>query len=216
MTETDTSLFEQWAPSKETLVAFSDGIFTIAITLLVLEISLPDIPSAEIDALFLESMVAILPKMFGFILSFFIVAVYWLSYHRIFRFIREADRVLLGWNILFLLFIVLMPFPTYLLGLYGDHRSVVMFYAGVVAVTSAILALLWRHASTDHLLVDRDLPDDAIRFLWMRSLVPVGVFSLSFLVAIASPFLAMVIWVLNFFLVLGVTRFYRSTQGKKR
>jgi TMEM175 potassium channel family protein len=196
-------------------MAFSDGIFTIAITLLVLEIRLPEIPSAEIDALFLPSIAAIMPKMLGFILSFFIIAMYWLSYHRIFRFIRKTDGELAGWNILFLFFIVLMPFPTYLLGLYGDHLSVVMFYAVIVAATSAILALMWRHASTGHLLIDPVLDSDVIRFVWRRSLIPVGVFLLSMVVAIVSPFFAMVMWVLNFFIILGITRFYRSHPPKE-
>ena len=197
-------------------MAFSDGIFTIAITLLVLEIRLPEIPSAEIDALFLPSIAAIMPKMLGFILSFFIIAMYWLSYHRIFRFIRETDRTLVGQNILFLFFIVLMPFPTYLLGLYGDHRAIVMFYAANVAVVSAVLALMWRHASTNRRLIDPDLDQGVIRFLWIRSLVPVGIFSLSLLVALASPFLAMLMWVLNFFVILGITRSCRPVLLKKR
>ena len=162
------------------------------------------------------SIAAIAPRMLGFTLSFFIITVYWLSYHRMIRFIRVTDRVLVGENILFLFFLVLMPFPTYLIGLYGDHRPIVMFYAGIVAVTSAILALMWRHASTDHLLVDPDLDDGVIRFLWMRSLIPVGVFLLSIGIAIWSPFLAMVAWVLNFFVLLGISRLSRPALLKKQ
>jgi len=216
MTEAGGSLFEAWVPGKEILRAFSDGIFTIAITLLVLEVSLPEIPSSEIDARFLESMAAIMPKMLGFILSFFIIAMYWLSYHRIFRFIREPDRVLVGENILFLFFIVLMPFPTSLLGLYGNHQPVAIFYAANIAVTSAILALMWRHASKDHLLVDPSLDDAVIRFLWLRSLIPVGIFSLSVAVAIFSPVLAMVAWVLNFLVVAGFSHLYLPFTRKNR
>ena len=215
MTGGDKSLFDPWVPSRETVMAFSDGIFTIAITLLVLEIRLPDIPSADIDALFMQSMAAIWPKILGFTLSFFIIATYWLSYHRMFRFIRETDRILVGQNILFLFLIVLMPFPTYLIGLYGAHRAIVMFYAANVAVTSAILALIWRHAATNHRLVDPDLGGGVIRFLWLRSLIPVGIFSASIIIAIVSPSLAMVAWVLNFFAIYGVTRYYRPAHPAK-
>jgi len=215
MAEAGESPPETWVPGKETLRAFSDGIFTIAITLLVLEVRLPDIASAEIDARFLESLAAIAPKILGFTLSFFIIAMYWLSYHRIFRFIREPDRVLVGENILFLFFIVLMPFPTYLIGLYGAHQPVVMFYAANVAVTSAILALMWRHASNGHLLVDPGLDGSVIRFLWVRSLIPAGMFLMSIVVATFSPVIAMAVWVLNFVAVLGVTRFYSSRPAKK-
>jgi len=187
--------------SRETLVAFSDGIFTIAITLLILEIRLPEIPSSEIDARFVESMVAIMPKVLGFILSFFIIAMYWLSYHRIFHFIQKTDRLLMLQNILFLFFIVLMPFSTYLIGLYGAHETVVIFYAANITVTSAILYAMWWHASGDHLLVDPDLDDDVIRYLRKRGLIPIIVFLCSMGVAIFSPLLAMILWVTNFFLI---------------
>jgi uncharacterized membrane protein len=187
--------------SKETLVAFSDGIFTIAITLLILEIRLPEIPSSEIDARFVENMVTIFPKILGFALSFFIIAMYWLSYHRIFHFIRRTDRPLMLQNILFLFFVVLMPFSTYLIGLYGAHETVVVFYAANITVTSAILYSMWRHASGDRLLVDPDLDDEVIRYLRRRSLIPVMVFLVSVGVAIFSPLLAMILWIANFFLV---------------
>ncbi|MGA2934311.1 MAG: TMEM175 family protein [Methanomicrobiales archaeon] len=195
------SFLEPLGLDKERLMSFSDGIFTIAITLLILEIRLPEIPSAEIDARFLESMVAISPKILGLILSFFIIAMYWLSYHRIFHFIREIDRILVQWNTLFLFCIVFMPFPTYLLGLYGDHYTIVIFYAANIAVSSAILSRMWIHASKGHHLIDPDLDDDFIRYLSIRSLIPVAVFALSIFIAIFSPLLAMLAWVLNFFVV---------------
>lgn len=195
---------------KEKLMSFSDGIFTIAITLLILEIRLPEIPSVEIDARFLESMVAISPKILGFLLSFFIIAMYWLSYHRIFHFIREIDRTLVQLNTLFLFCIVFMPFPTYLLGLYGDHRTIVLFYAANVAVSSAILSRMWTHASKDHHLIDPDLGGDIIRYLSIRSLIPVAIFALSIFIAIFSPLLAMLAWILNFFVLYVIySRFYR-------
>jgi uncharacterized membrane protein len=97
--------------NKETLIGFNDGIFTIAITLLILEIWLPEISSAEIDSRFLESMLDISPKMLAFVLSFFIIAMYWISYHRIFHFIQTTDRTLVVENILFLFFIVFYALP---------------------------------------------------------------------------------------------------------
>jgi uncharacterized membrane protein len=191
---------------RETLITFSDGIFTIAITLLILEIRLPDIASLDIDARFLESLMAISPKILGFILSFFIIAMYWLSYHRIFYFIRKSDRVLMFDNILFLFFIVFLSFPTYLIGLYGSHRAIVIFYAATIFITSAFLALIWRHASRNHLLIDPDLDETAIRYLWTRSLVPVVIFLLSIGVAIFSPLVAMLLWGLNFVVIAWMER----------
>jgi uncharacterized membrane protein len=196
-----------------TLVTFSDGIFTIAITLLILEIRLPDIASIDIDARFLESLMTISPKILGFILSFFIIAMYWLSYHRIFYFIRKSDRVLMFDNILFLFFIVFLSFPTYLIGLYGSHQTIVLFYAATIFVTSALLALIWRHASMNHLLVDPDLDVTAIRYLWTRSLIPVVIFLLSIGVAIFNPLMAMVLWGLNFVVIALMERRLPYSSG---
>jgi len=137
----------------------------------------------------------------GFTLSFLIIAMYWLSYHRIFHFIRKIDRTLVLQNILFLFFIVLMPFSNYLIGLYGAHATVTIFYAANVTVTSAILYSMWRHASGDRLLVDPDLDEEVIRYIRMRSLIPVLVFLVSMGVAVFSPVLAMILWVANFFIV---------------
>jgi uncharacterized membrane protein len=188
--------------SREGLIAFSDGIFAIAITLLIIEIQFPEIPSSEIDARFVETIFTILPRMLGFILSFFIIAMYWLSYHRIFHFIRKTDRPLMFQNILYLFFIVLMPFTTSLIGLYGAHVSVAVFYAANITVTSAILYAMWRHASKDHRLVDPDLGDDVIEYLRNRSLIPVVVFLCSIGVAVLSPLLAMIMWATNFLLII--------------
>jgi uncharacterized membrane protein len=99
-----------------------------------------------------------------------------------------------------------MPFPTYLLGLYGDYQTIVIFYASIAVITSAILFLLWRHASENHLLIDSNLDADMIRFLMRRSLIPVIIFLASIGIAIFSPLLAMITWVLNFFVVYGYTR----------
>ena len=189
--------------NKETLMAFNDGVFAIAITLLVLEIRFPEISSTEIDTRFLESIIAISPLILGFILSFFIIAMYWLSYHRIFHYIQKIDRKLVLGNILFLFFIAFISFPTHLLGLYGDHQTIVIFYASNVVVTSAILSLMWNHASVNHLLIDPDLDEKIIHYIRRRSLIPVVIFLLSMGIAIFNPLLAMLMWGVNFLLLFG-------------
>jgi uncharacterized membrane protein len=116
-------------------------------------------------------------------------------------------------NILFLFFIVLMPFSTYLIGLYGPHETVVIFYAANITVTSTILYAMWRHASGDHLLVEPDLDVDVIRYLQRRGLIPVIVFFCSMGVAVFSPLLAMIMWVANFILIAFQERKVLNPKG---
>jgi uncharacterized membrane protein len=187
-------IFDPIGLDKAALTAFNDGIFAIAITLLVLELRIPDIPSVQIDALFLPGLINIFPKILGFILSFFIITHYWLSFHRILSFIKDIDRTLVRLDILFLFFIVLMPFPTYLLGIYGNHVSVVVFYSIILAISSFILFLLWNYASANDRLIEQDLSENFIDYLSLRNLIPIVTFVVSIFIALLNPLLAMMSW----------------------
>jgi uncharacterized membrane protein len=188
-------LFDRLSVNKERIMILNDGIFAIAITLLVLNLSIPEVSSGEIDLLLLPSLGMIYPKIIGFVLSFFIITSYWLSYHRIFSFIGEIDLRLITLNIFFLFFIAFMPFPTYLLGLYGAHVSVVIFYAIVTAISSFLLYLMWIHAVNTEGLLNQDLDAAFIEYLTVRNLAPAGVFVVSILVALYVPLVAMFMWV---------------------
>jgi uncharacterized membrane protein len=95
----------------ERLILFTDAVFAIAITLLVIEIRVPELHHAtEADAV--QGLLQLVPKFIGFFISFFVIAIYWVAHHRIFRFVRRLDNRLIWTNLFFLLGIVLMPFTT--------------------------------------------------------------------------------------------------------
>jgi uncharacterized membrane protein len=95
----------------ERLILFTDAVFAIAITLLVIEIRVPELHHAtEADAV--QGLLRLIPKFIGFFISFFVIAVYWVAHHRIFRFVRRLNNGLIWINLFFLLGIVLMPFTT--------------------------------------------------------------------------------------------------------
>lgn len=95
----------------ERFILFTDAVFAIAITLLVIEIKVPELePRSEAAAL--QGLAQQTARFIGFFLSFFIIAVYWMAHHRIFRFVTHTTTKLLWLNMLFLLSIVLMPFTT--------------------------------------------------------------------------------------------------------
>lgn len=95
----------------ERLILFTDAVFAIAITLLVIEIRVPELHHAtEADAV--QGLLRLIPKFIGFFISFFVIAVYWVAHHRIFRFVRRLNTGLIWINLFFLLGIVLMPFTT--------------------------------------------------------------------------------------------------------
>jgi uncharacterized membrane protein len=95
----------------ERLILFTDAVFAIAITLLVIEIRVPELHHAtEADAV--QGLLRLIPKFIGFFISFFVIAVYWVAHHRIFRFVHRLNNGLIWINLFFLLGIVLMPFTT--------------------------------------------------------------------------------------------------------
>jgi len=100
--------------SKQRLEAFSDGVFAIVITLLILDIRIPVVPPSVLGA----ALVNILPQLLTYILSFFIVGLYWHLHHQVAAEIKLIDGAFIWLNLLWLLFVSMLPFPTALLGRY--------------------------------------------------------------------------------------------------
>jgi TMEM175 potassium channel family protein len=153
----------------ERLVYFSDAVFAIAITLLALEIRLPEMQDPTPREL-AGALVGLLPRFYGFAISFWIIAVYWLAHHRIFRYIRADNRRLQVINLLFLMWIVLMPFSASLLGWYGSYQLAEILYFSHMILTSLSMALLWRYATGGRKLVDPDLDRIVVRYNFARIL----------------------------------------------
>jgi uncharacterized membrane protein len=128
----------------ERVILFTDAVFAIAMTLLVIEIKVPELHHPrEIDVL--NVLLRLIPKFVGFFLSFFIIAIYWTAHHRIFRFVRRLDNKLLWLNLVFLLSIILMPFTTAYQSEYGLLRIPWIVYSVNVAFTGLMQVLLQRH-----------------------------------------------------------------------
>ena len=127
----------------ERVVAFSDGIFAVAITLLVLSISVPDLGSRQTDSNLQTQLFDSIPSVFGFALSFAVVGIFWVSHHRLFETVRESDRLTLYVNLLFLMTICFIPFPTGVIAHYGQLTTAVVFYAATMAFSGFMLAILW-------------------------------------------------------------------------
>ena len=109
---------------KNRLESFSDGVFAIVITLLVLELKLPDVAYGALH----QSLAGLLPSIGAYVLSFLLVGMYWVFHHYAFTLLESVDGVLLWLNILFLLFISFMPFPTMMLGRYPFQTLPVVIY----------------------------------------------------------------------------------------
>jgi uncharacterized membrane protein len=111
---------------------------------LILDIRVPHIPENMVSSQLPSALLSLWPKYLGYILSFVGISAYWLIHPSIFRPIRSYDRILLYLNFLFLMVVAFVPFPTSLLGEYGDHQLPVAIYAATLAVGRLLLpAIHW-------------------------------------------------------------------------
>lgn len=176
------------------LINLSDGVFAIAITLLVLDIRVPAIPEDLVATELPGELLALWPKYLGYLLSFFGIGMFWNIHHSIFRSIRVYDRGLIWLNLLFLMFVAFLPFPTSLLGEYGDHQLPVAVYAGTLAISRLLLTAIYWYAAGGNRLVDEAQDPATVRFFLIRGLTIPLIFLLSIGVSFFSVSVAIFSW----------------------
>lgn len=180
----------------ERLVFFSDAVFAIAITLLALDIRLP-VDAAELsNQQLFDSLLGIWPKYLSFIISFLVIGNFWIAHHRRFRLITRYDTRLLLLNLLMLMCIAFIPFPTSILSENGD-RTATIFYALSIATTGLISAELWWYASQKNRLIEDNFNAAVARSHLFSILTIPAVFLLSVGLAYINPDLAKFSWILT-------------------
>jgi len=171
------------------LVAFSDGVFAIAITLLVLSITVPTVSEKHLG----RALRHLGPEFFSYALSFLVVGMYWMAHHRTFRSLVKVDRILLWINLAVLGFVALLPFPTELLGKYGDTTLATVIYAGSIVAVGSVSVLLWWYMN--HAQLTSPMTAEFVRLNTWRGAIPPAVFALSIPIAFADAGLAKVFWI---------------------
>jgi uncharacterized membrane protein len=173
-------------------LALSDGIFAIAMTLLAFQIQPPDLHGSQIHHL-ASALGALGSSYFVYVLSFAVIGSLWLAHHRIFRHVRRADEVLMSLNVLFLMAIAAMPFPSAVMGRYGSERTAVVLYASSMIVAGSLLGALLLVARRRGLLTPETSREGVVAGLW-NSASTVAVFTLSIPVALVAPTVAPYTW----------------------
>ncbi len=179
----------------ERLVFFSDAVFAIAITLLVLNIQLPGNIAGLSDRDLLASLLAIGPRYFAYVISFLVIGVFWMGHHHRFGSIRRYNRRLIFLNLLLLMAVAFIPFPTGVIAENGN-RTGTIFYALSVALAGLLTAAGWEYASRARLVDPRITARERISET-LRILVVPGVFLVSIGLAFINPDLAKYAWILT-------------------
>lgn len=164
------------------VVALSDGVFAIAMTLLVVGITVPTLSDAgSVDEL-ARALNDDSEAYISFFISFAVIGRYWIANHRFSALLGALDTRFIALNLVFLAFIAFLPFPTDLLGTYFDNPLSVAFYAVAVGIVSGLEFVLLRQAHRARLL-ERPLPEEVYRWGRFASLGPLIFFGASIPVA---------------------------------
>ena len=199
----------------ERIILFSDAVFAIAIMLLVIEIKVPSLHGGETtEAALLHAIFLLIPKLVGFLVSFFLIGLYWTRHHLLFGYLSDFSARLIWLNLLFLLSIVLMPFSTGIFGEYSTPQTLhlkapLIIYVLNICFTGVMLYLLWDYVGKpENGVAVASLDPEEVRAAKRRaviiSLAFAAVIPASFINALAARYIPVLLPV-----VLRLTRFRR-------
>jgi uncharacterized membrane protein len=191
---------------------FSDAVFAIAMTLLVIDITVPRLD----DPTDLELWRAILgewERFFAYVLSFLVIGLNWMSHHRRFRLIPRYDSGLIRINLLLLLLVAFVPFPTSLISEYGSLVPAVVSYALTVAAIGLVQMWMWSYAFS-HKLTSDEVTPELFRYVQRGQLTAPIVFLLSVPIAfLVGGYWPLYFWFLNWPLGILVGRWRAKAAG---
>lgn len=172
-------------PSTQRIELFSDAVFAILITLLILEVKVPFLADESFPTA-VGGLLRTLPHLFAFAFSFFAIAVFWVNHHHFFHVLGKADWILLWHNIHLLFWLTLVPFSTAFLGEYPDIPLVVSLYALNMMLAALAFAGMARHSFFHGRYTQKDLPEaERLRFV-RRTLSGAGSYALAAVLAFGS------------------------------
>ena len=186
------------------LIFFSDAVFAIAITLLILDIRLPAGSELLDDTGLFRRLLSIWPQYMAYVISFVVIGLFWTGHHRKFRLIQRYDNRLLLLNLFVLMLVAFIPFPTSVLSESGS-RTATIFYALTIIMAGLVMMALWFYASINYRLIDPAILKSQLRREIFGPVSVIGVFVLSIGLAFFDVNLARLSWLL----VAIAQRFYQ-------
>lgn len=177
---------EHWISSSR-IQALADGVFAFAMTLLVLNLILPDPidlpPEAQLNQLLVEQSRA----FFNYMLSFILLAIFWTVHTQQFHVIKATNSTHTWINLAILMFVVLIPFSTSVMADYPNDSIANALFATNLFIVGSAYFMNWAYATSKHRLIDKDIDEGAIEIAKRRSIVTPAVSLVAILVAFVAP-----------------------------
>jgi len=203
--------------NKSRIESLSDGVFAIVMTLLIVEIKVPELDHGVSNAEIWHSLFDLTPLFLSYLLSFAVITTYWVSHNFLITFMAKTiDRTLIYLNMLFLLAVGLIPFSANLLGFYTENRLAVVWYGIHIFIIACILYLIRFYIiSNPNIEVDELSPQNQ-RYAKIRVWVPIIMSFFGVLIAFINPNLSLIFYIfpLVISLIPGSVAFLDGKIGK--
>ncbi|MBC7623157.1 MAG: DUF1211 domain-containing protein [Aeromicrobium sp.] len=157
------------AMSKHRIDALADGIFAVAMTLLVIELKIPESAHIKDNAGLLSAFGHLFPKFVSWVISFFVLALFWFGHHRVFHYVKHVDGRLIALNLLFLAFVSLMPFASALSGEYVMLMASQVFYSANMIMVALFALLISRYVHLHPALCNQPMSTGVYRAARFRT-----------------------------------------------
>src|SRR5918912_456587 len=163
------------------ITSFADAIFAFSITFMAVSIHIPNLAQNLTQAQVIHKLSESIPEFEIYVISFFVIGVYWISYHQMFNHIVNSDGTVTWLTLVFLFFITLIPLATNLEIGFG-YQILFVLFALVLTIAGALLTVTWLHV-TKNKMIDKDLTQREIHSILLAAIIPTIVYFLSILVS---------------------------------
>jgi uncharacterized membrane protein len=171
------------------LEAFSDGVFAIAITLLILEVKIPAHEEVLKAGGLFNFLKSIWPNFFAYVFSFVVIGIYWANHHYFISMFKKTDHIFNMLTVLFLMCIAFLPYPTALLGDFisneGERSQVISFYALGIWLPAIFWIITWQYGRKN--LIDKNIAPEFLAKLNKLFILSNFLYALAFLISFISP-----------------------------
>ncbi|HMS66102.1 MAG TPA: TMEM175 family protein [Ignavibacteria bacterium] len=186
---------KEFTPGTSRIEAFSDGVFAIVVTLLVLELRVPHLPENFTSQDVITELIHLTPKFVSFAMSFLVVAIFWVNHHQLFHSLDKTDRATLWYNNLLLFWLSFVPFPTAFIGEHPSSMIPVMLYGFAMFAAGFSFMLMLRHAIKANLfspLHSKELIEQGVK----KGRIGPVIYLISIVTALISVYISLAIFIL--------------------
>jgi uncharacterized membrane protein len=169
---------------------FSDAVFAIAITLLVLDFKIPE----NLVEHPLASLIEQIPSFVAYGLSFFTIGIYWITHHNLFNFIKRTNKTMMMLNLIFLMALCFLPYPTRLISMYNDQKVTTLLYGLNLSGMNLALYFFWLYVSHKHRLINKNISEISVRKFRRGMLFAIYLYVIGIALVFVNTHLALIVY----------------------